>query len=457
MKRIKKKFNFSVVNLGCPKNLVEAQHLIWHFLSLSNSKTNPKNIIWQENYEIQYFWNCFDDLVRYVFLNTCGFIDSWRFEAIDMIESLLAKWKKVFVFGCAVSYFDKTSKLQNISDDNNNDNDDKKIKQIDQDDIIKRNNIIKNPNISMISWKDIENITIQDIFEKEKNQTNLKKIKDTSLILDQKYQFEFVDTPRAYTNIDLGREYVKIAEWCNNSCSFCIIPKLRWKQKSLTIDKICEEIKNIINIYKNSFWNLGNKEKQIFEIRIISQDSTRYGIDIYNKPNLIELLQNINNIEENFRFKVFYMYPDILTMWYIKTLSNFEKFVPFFDIPIQHINDDILKSMWRFNSKNHILELFDSVRKNFSNSYIRTNIIIGFPWEDEKIFDELCDFVSDTHIDQISFFEYHDEILAPSYKLPNKIDEKTIRKRFFQIHKIRKENLKKRKKLTKFDFDINVD
>jgi hypothetical protein len=114
----------------------------------------------------------------------------------------------------------------------------------------------------------------------------------------------------------------------------------------------------------------------------------------------------------------------------LEKLKKLKKFIPYFDIPLQHINPEILKRMWRFYDKNHILNLLDFIDKNFKERFIRTNIIVWFPWETEKEFDELCEFLKNYHFDNVALFEYHDEPLAESSKLDHKVDESEIHRRF---------------------------
>jgi len=117
----------------------------------------------------------------------------------------------------------------------------------------------------------------------------------------------------------------------------------------------------------------------IKEIQILAQDTTRYGTDIYGEARLFELLESLENIEGDFYYKVFYLYPDILTLEHLKKLRNFQKFIPYFDIPFQHISSKLLKRMGRFYDENHIHQLLQFIRKEFPESFIHTNFIIGFP------------------------------------------------------------------------------
>ena len=402
-----KKLKFSFINLGCNKNLVDTQFLLWNIFSLSWN--NP-------NYEIDYINDPYDDEVEYVFLNTCGFISSGREEMFEEINKLLNTWKKIYLLWCALQYFEKYASLtKGGSSDKSEGVGFKAWKKIPPtplnkggetwvlNEIEQWEKIVKNQNIHMLSRSDWNNISVEQIF----NWYDSKKFWESPIF----------NGIRAYTNIDYWFEYLKIAEWCNNHCTFCIIPKIRWKQKSLHIEEIVQQARELVNNWTK-------------EIILLAQDTNRYWLDLYGKSMLFELLEELEKIEWDFMYRILYLYPDILTLKHLEKLTKLKKFIPYFDIPLQHINPEILKRMWRFYDKNHILKLLDFIDKNFKEKFVRTNIIVWFPWETEKEFDELCDFLKNYHFDNVALFEYHDEPLAESSKLDNKIDESEIHRRF---------------------------
>ena len=375
-----KKLKFSFINLGCNKNLVDTQFLLWNIFSIAWN--NP-------NYKIDYINDPYNDEVEFVFLNTCGFISSGRYEMFEEIDKLLNTGKKIYLLGCALQYFEST-----LSD---NTNEEAKIE------LNKWNEIVKNPKIHFLSWTDWNNISVEKILAWYDSKTF--------------WESPIFNGVRAYTNIDYWYEYLKIAEWCNNHCTFCIIPKIRWKQKSLPIENVLTQAQNLVNNW-------------VKEIILLAQDTNRYWLDLYGKSMLFELLENLEKIKWEFAYRILYLYPDILTLKHLEKLKKLKKFIPYFDIPLQHINPEILKRMWRFYDKNHILKLLDYIDKNFKEKFVRTNIIVWFPWETEKEFDDLCDFLKSYHFDNIALFEYHDEPLAESSKLDLKVDEKEIHRRF---------------------------
>ena len=387
-------FNFSLINLWCTKNLVDSQYLIWKLLTFSN--LNKKN-------QINYFLNPYDEKVEFVFLNTCGFLSSWRQEMMETLKNLVNAWKKIYVFGCAVQYY--------LRSEESNDLYEKEKKEFEE---FLKENVWK---IFLLSWNDLDHISI----EKLKSWYNSKEFKD----------FIFPDSPRAYTDAIYKYEYLKIAEWCNNNCTFCIIPKIRWKQKSLPIEKILQEVENMVNSW-------------IREIIIISQDTTRYWIDLYGEPKLFELLEKIDDLDWDFVYRLLYLYPDIISLNHLKKFKNLKKFLPYFDIPLQHISSNVLKKMWRFYNTDYIYEFLDFIKKEFPSSFVRTNIIVWFPGETEEDFNQLKDFIKKWYFDNIALFEYHDEPLAASSKLPNKVDENTVKRRFSEISKLVDNQLEKK-------------
>ena len=227
-----------------------------------------------------------------------------------------------------------------------------------------------------------------------------------------------------------GYEYLKVAEGCDNNCTFCIIPTIRGRQTSRSMESIVAEVNIML-------------EQGIQEIQIISQDTTRYGTDLYKEAKLIELLEKIDTTIESFtlknkpknipKYRVYYLYPDILTLDHLAKLKSLKHFLPYFDIPFQHASENILKLMGRHYDRAHIDAFIEYIRAHFPNSFIRTSFIIGFPGETDADFEILVDFVKKYQFESVGIFEYHDEPLAASSKLPNKIDESIAKNRIKEI------------------------
>ncbi|WP_459128781.1 30S ribosomal protein S12 methylthiotransferase RimO [Guggenheimella bovis] len=208
--------------------------------------------------------------------------------------------------------------------------------------------------------------------------------------------------------------FLKIAEGCDNHCSYCLIPKLRGTFRSRAVDEIVREAK--------AFSRLGVKE-----LILIAQDTSRYGLDI--GTNLITLLKELDQIEGIEWIRLEYVYPDKLDDTIIEELSKLKKFVPYFDIPIQHVSNRILKLMNRHTDKESIESVLQSIRRHFKESAIRTSIIVGFPSETDEDFHELLTFIEEHPFDRLGTFTYWDEEGSASSKLPEKVDQETKERR----------------------------
>ncbi len=366
-------FNFSLINLWCTKNLVDSQHFLGRILDMS---------LRSHDYQVNYFSDPFDPETNFVFVNTCGFISSGREEADCTVKMLMKAGKTVYLMGCAVQYY-KRLKGSGIRE--------------------------QELHIHYLSRRDMNTVGIKE----------LMAWYDSKVYGD----FEFTKAPRVYTNIEQKYEYLKIAEGCDNRCTFCIIPDIRGKQKSLPMENVLHEAKQMI-------------ANGIQEIILIAQDTTRYGNDLYGEPKLLELLKKLDKLKWDFTYRLLYLYPDIVTLNQIKELGKLEKFIPYFDIPLQHISSNILKKMGRFYDEAYIQIFIDQIKKSFPIRFIRTNLIIGFPGETEKDFEKLMTFIKEVHFDNVALFEYHDEPLAASSRLPDKVDDHTIRTRFTKIRQL---------------------
>ena len=379
------KMFFSFINLGCTKNLVDTQFLLGRIL---------------ERRPDQFFYavDPFSDEVELVFLNTCGFISSGRQEMFHTMKKLLRKRKKICLLGCAVQYFEKLVKDARLSD-----------AETQEWETLK-----SHPGLTFLSRSELAN------FEPSLLEKSL--IAGGDHLFDGS-DFQWQENARAYTNSELGFEYLKIAEGCNNHCSFCIIPTIRGKQRSLSLEAVIAEARNLI-------------ASGVRELILIAQDSTRYGVDLYGKSQLFELLEGIDALEGDFHYRVLYLYPDLLTKRHLERLTKLKKFIPYFDLPLQHASPKILKAMGRFYDHQMTLELLDFIEGHFPERFVRTNFIIGFPGETEEDFQALMDFIRGDWFENIALFEYHDEPLAASSLLPDKVEAKTIRKRFLEAKKL---------------------
>ena len=216
-------------------------------------------------------------------------------------------------------------------------------------------------------------------------------------------------TPKHYA-------YLKISEGCDNKCTYCIIPKLRGKYRSRKIEDIVDEAKDLAG--------MGVKE-----LLIIAQDTSRYGIDIYDMPKLDVLLTELAKIDGIHWIRVHYSYPDILDDRLLEGFFSNDKVINYFDIPVQHASDKILKLMNRRTSLADIESIIDKIRLKDPLSVIRTTVIVGFPGETKEDFNILMKFIRKVKFDRLGAFEYSDEEDTPAMLLKNKISDEVKQER----------------------------
>ena len=379
------------VSLGCSKNLIDTEIAIGHF---KNNKYEIENN--PEKAEI-------------IVINTCGFIESAKEEAIntilEMAEYKKKKCKYLIVMGCLVQrYYEELVKA---------------LPEVDL--FIKIDEYDK-------MWQKIEKLIKENTIEISTTNTSKKisEIKPFPMPTHNEFFERIVTTGTNFA-------YLKIGEGCSNRCTYCAIPYIRGPFVSRPQEDIIEEAKILAN-------------KGIKEIIIIAQDTTKYGVDIYGEPKLAELLQKISEIPEIKWIRFLYSYPEGITDELIQTVKNNEKICKYFDTPIQHISDSILKKMNRRTNKKQIENLLGKLRKEIPNVTLRTSLIIGFPGETEKDFEELSEFVKTAKFDKLGAFMYSKEEGTPASKLPEQIHGNTKKSRYNKIMKIQQkisnENLK---------------
>jgi ribosomal protein S12 methylthiotransferase len=211
--------------------------------------------------------------------------------------------------------------------------------------------------------------------------------------------------------------YLKISEGCNNPCSFCAIPLIRGTHKSKTIEELVKEAEFLA-------------ENNTKELVLIGQDTTDYGIDIYGKRNLAELLDRLSEVEKIQWIRLLYAYPSHFPKDVIEVLANNPKLCKYIDMPLQHISDNVLKSMRRGITYRRTRELLYQIRERIPEVTLRTTFIVGYPTETDNDFEQLCDFVKETHFDRIGVFTYSIEENTPGFVLgdPIPMDVKEERK-----------------------------
>lgn len=322
-------------------------------------------------------------------VNTCGFIDAAKEESIDTIlESVEYKnegrCKKVLLSGCLAQRYPEEL-----------------IKEIPEID-----GIIGTGNIDYINEL-LDRSLAGDLFIKTDN-------------LNSAY-IEGIRKEKVNTT-----EYVKISEGCNNNCSYCIIPSLRGKNRSRKIEDIYSEVEYLVS-------------KGAREIILIAQNTTDYGIDLYSKYSLANLIKEISKIKDLKWIRVLYLYPDHFTDDLIEEFKNNQKLVNYVDMPLQHISDDVLKKMNRKTSKEHIIKTLKNLRKSVPDIVIRTTFIVGFPGESDDDFNQLVDFIKDIKFDKLGVFEYSKEEGTKAASLDEQISDSIKEERKNEIMAIQSE------------------
>ena len=376
--------NVGFISLGCSKNLIDTEVAIGMF------KNN--------NYKIVNNPEEADILV----VNTCGFIESAKEEAINTILEM-AEYKKkrckyLIAMGCLVQrYYDDL------------------IKALPEVDLF-----IKIDEYNKL-WDKIEDLLKRDIVEKSKTKTS-KKISEIKPLPMPKYN-EFMERIVTTGN---NYAYLKIGEGCSNKCTYCAIPYIRGPFVSRKMEEILEEANMLA-------------KKGIKEIIVIAQDTTKYGIDIYGESKLAELLEKLSEIKGIEWIRFLYSYPEGITEQLIETVANNKKIAKYFDIPIQHISNPILKKMNRKTSKENITKIIEKIRKQIPDVTLRTSLIVGFPGETKENFEELLDFVKVTKFDKLGTFMYSKEEGTPAARLPEQIHGNTKKSRYNKIMEAQQE------------------
>ena len=366
-------YKISIISLGCSKNLIDSE-IMMGILQQGKFQLIDE----PENSEI-------------IIVNTCGFIESAKEESVDSILEA-AQYKKtgkcaiLIVSGClSERYKDELMK---------------EIPEIDA--------IVGTGNITEII--DI----IKDSFLGKKP----VRVGNVDISFDENLP-RISSTPH-YTS------YVKIAEGCDNFCTYCIIPKLRGRFRSRKIESIVSEVERLA-------------QTGVKEIILIAQDTSKYGIDIYGEFKLPELLNRLSNITNIAWIRILYIYPETFTEELIQSIKENDKVVKYVDIPIQHVSDKVLKKMNRSTSKEMITKLVNKLRSEIPEIVLRTTMIVGFPGETEDDFEEIYEYVKETKFDRLGVFTYSLEEGTPAAKMNEQIEESTKLHRQEQIMELQKQ------------------
>lgn len=236
--------------------------------------------------------------------------------------------------------------------------------------------------------------------------------------------------------------FVKISDGCSNHCTYCAIPLIRGEQSSKFIDEIREETEYLVS-------------QGVREITLIAQDTTKYGLDNYGSLKFGDLIRTLDQIEDLHWIRILYMYPDEIEEDVLQAMKESSKVLPYFDIPMQHANNRLLKKMNRRGTREDALALISRIRELFPEAVLRTTMIVGFPSETEEEFEELLDFVKEVGWDRLGAFTYSKEEDTPAASMDQEIDENTAVDRLNRLMEVQKE-ISYRKNLRKVGSVIEV-
>ncbi len=355
-------FKVGMISLGCPKNQVDGEVML--------NKLN--------NNGFQIVQNIEDSDIMIV--NTCGFIEDAKTEAIETILEV-AEYKKaglisaIVVTGCLAERYQEEI-----------------LNEMPEVDAVI--GIGANSDIVKVCQKAMVGVKTSNYPDK------------CYLPLDDE---RLVSTPPHWA-------YLKLSDGCDNRCSYCAIPGIRGKYRERKIESILEEAIELAN-------------NGVKELILIAQDTTKYGYSIYGEYKLAHLLKELCKIEGIEWIRIFYCYPDRVTDELIDVIASEEKICSYIDIPLQHCNKDILKSMNRFGSYDELKELLTKMKTKIPNLSLRTTFMVGFPGETEENFEELCKFVKDIKFDKMGCFAFSPEEDTPAFDFEDQIEDNIKNKR----------------------------
>ena len=372
MKEIKGK-SVGVISLGCDKNRVDTEKML-AIISQRHSLTSDI-----ENAQI-------------IIVNTCAFLESARREAIEeillAIEQKKNKAEKIIVSGCLPQKF--ISELEN------------ELLEVDAF-------------LGVSDYKEILQV-IDRLYLGER-------------VISVGEPREECGTRRVLTTDSYA--YLKIADGCSNHCTYCLIPSIRGKYRSVPLSHLIEEAKNL---------------GEIKELILVAQDSAKYGLDLEKKSSLVELIRELSKLSNIKGIRLLYCYPENITDQLIEEIASNDKVIKYLDMPLQHADDGVLKLMNRKGTGKGYLQLIEKLKQKVKGIAIRSTFITGFPRESEEAFNNLTEFLLKAKLFNAGFFKYSREQGTPAYKLdgqiPAKIKDKRFRKLYATQKKVVKENSK---------------
>lgn len=356
------KFKVGMVSLGCDKNRIDSEILLGTISNEYEITNNPKE-------------------ADIIIVNTCGFIEKAKEESINTILEMAQyktnyKCKLLIATGCLTQRYGE--ELKNL---------------MPEIDIM----------LGVNDYKKIHKLIREFISEQK-----------TSLQVN--YSDSNINEGKRILTTASQTAYLRIAEGCNNFCTYCIIPKIRGKFRSRNMENILKEAE-------------GLSKQGVKEIILVAQDTTLYGSDIYGEKKLHILLKELAKIQGIEWIRVLYCYPEEIYEELVDEIASNKKVVKYLDLPIQHISSKILKRMGRKTNKEDIIEKIDLIRSKIKGINLRTSLIVGFPGEEEEDFEELKDFLKEYKLDKVGVFTYSREEGTPAAKMENQIDENIKEKR----------------------------
>lgn len=382
--------NVGLVTLGCTKNQVDSEMILGVF------KSQGFNIVNQvEEADI-------------IVVNTCGFIQSAKEEAIDTILEMADykqdRCKALIVTGCLAKRY-KSQIIESM------------------------------PEVDLVIGVD-EYENLSEILSNFFSQSNLLNHYKFNQKLDFNNRIISSTYPLAY---------IRISDGCDNKCSYCAIPLIRGPFKSRQMEDILKEVEDLA-------------KKGIKEFCIISQDTSKYGLDIYGELKLAELLNKMSKIEGVKWIRILYMYLFETTDELIEEIAKNNKVCNYFDIPIQHLNNKMLKDMNRHDTKEIIYDRIKRIRELVPNAVLRTTCIVGFPGETEEQFEELIDGIKELKFDRLGAFTYSREEDTKSYNFKGQIDENIKEERLKRLFDVQKKiSLQKNKERLSKEYEVIVE
>lgn len=359
---------FALISLGCSKNLVDSENFIGILINKKGFEVTSEL-----------------SEAEMIIVNTCGFIGDAKKESIETILEVsefkqTGKLKKLIVTGCLAQRY-----AEDIL---------KELPEVD----------------AVIGTGEIDKIekVVDEIF------ADKKSVETSSMNFLADANTDRVLTTASHT------AYLKISEGCDRKCTYCIIPQLRGRLRSRTIEDILIEAKKLV-------------ASGVRELNLLAQETTEYGIDLYKEKSLAKLMKELVKIEDLKWIRTYYMYPDSVTDELIEVMKNEEKICKYFDIPIQHVSDSILQNMGRAKTGAHLKDILYKIRKEIPNATFRTSVIVGFPGETEKDFEELKEFIEEFKFDYVGVFKYSREEDTKAYDMANQVPEDIKEKRWVEL------------------------